>query len=211
MRGGMKGARVGCDRGICAAAAWAGSAAAESVDDSSSVSTGEGGRSLNSARARSSSVCDGACSSSSGIMGRSRSSAACSASRSAWACASTWATSAAVRLRLDGLASTTTGAGSALTARRRPFLAAGSSALFRFSRSQRTRTADTWSCSRAERWLRTKIFISLSMPRSCSGATPNSAARSCTLVLTTHSSIRSVRAPGAPCRRPMRGPAHLPP
>src|SRR5882724_5682788 len=55
------------------------------------------------------------------------------------------------------------------------------------------------------------MFMSLSMFRSCSGATPNSAARSCTLVLTTQSSIMSVRAPTAPCRRPTRGRVRLPP
>src|SRR3954467_2753647 len=60
-------------------------------------------------------------------------------------------------------------------------------------------------------WLRTKMFMSLSMLRSCSGATPNSAARSWTLVLTTHASIRSGRLPAAQCHWPMRDPVRLPP
>ena len=50
-----------------------------------------------------------------------------------------------------GFASAVAGAGSAFAAFRRPFLAVGSSALRRFSRSHRTRTADTWSLSRADR------------------------------------------------------------
>ena len=98
---------------------------------------------MNRARARSSSVWVGALSSGSWMTGRSSSSAAISAAFSAWTCASTCATSAAVRRRLAGLASAATGAGAGLAALRRPFLAAGSSELFRFSRSQRTRTAET--------------------------------------------------------------------
>ena len=84
-------------------------------------------------------------------------------------------------------------AGSA--ALRRPFFGAGASAALRFSRSQRTRTAATWSGSSADMWLRTKMFISRSMPMSCSTGTPNSAARSCTLLLTTHSSVNPSPAP----------------
>ena len=174
---------------------------------------GAGGRSLNSARARSSSDWVGAGSSSSttralelerGQLGRllglrpgPRPAPPRRRCGGAWsACASTGARRQARRLRppCGG-----------------PSWRAGSSACLRFSRSQRTRTADTWSFSRADMWLRTKMFMSLSMLRSCSGATPNSAARSCTLVLTTQSSISCVRAPAAPCRRPTRGPAHLPP
>ena len=93
----------------------------------------------------------------------------------------------------------------------RAFFGFGSSALFRFSRSQRTRTAETWSPSSADRWLRTKMFISLSIASSCSEETPNSAARSCTRVLTTHSSIRAPRARRSSRRRPARGPAPRPP
>ena len=187
IRGGMNGAR--CESGGVGRRGGGGAASAERADGSSVVvgaaassygSAGTGGRSLKSAFARSSRLWAGAVSSSScTTTGRSSSSAAISASRSAWAWASATATSAAVRRRLAGRASTGTGAGSAaFTALRRPFLAAGSSALFRFSRSQRTRTADTWSFSSAERWLRTKMFMSLSKPSSCSGSMPNSAARS---------------------------------
>ena len=55
-----------------------------------------------------------------------------------------------------------------------PFLAGSSVAwaAFRFSRSQRTRMADTCPSSSGDMWLRTKMFMSLSMFMSCSAGTP---------------------------------------
>ena len=94
-------------------------------------------------------------------------------------------TSAAVRRRRTGLASAT-GSGAATGAPPCGDPSGSSrSAALRLSRSQRTRTAETWSGSSADRWLRTKMFISRIIPRIWSEGTPNSDARSCTLVLTT--------------------------
>jgi len=77
-----------------------------------------------------------------------------------------------------GRASGTTATGSAALTARRRFGAAGASFSLRFSRSQRARISATCSGLSGDRWLRTKMSSSLSMPMSCSEEIPNSAARS---------------------------------
>ena len=140
--------------------------------------------------------------------------AASSAARSACCWASTWATSAAVRRRLLGAASAATGTGSGRdlgAAFRRPFLAAASSALLPLlPLPADPDRGDLIVLQRRQVAAHEDVHL-LEQPSSCSGGTPNSAARSCTLVLTTQSSVMHARAPAARSRQPARGPVRPPP
>ncbi len=192
---GAGGAGVGAGGATGALASGAGASAAggSGAGAAGAASGSAGGRSLNSALARSSRDRAGAFGSFSWRVRARSSSRAASSARSASAWASTSATSAAVRRRLTGLTSTGASASASaaffVVALRRVFLAGASSCFLRLSRSQRTRAAATVSSVRAEPAARARTPMSRSMPRTWSGATPNSSARSCTFVLTTQSSV----------------------